>query len=64
VNYCDLDLLDHVKLPSGMRLIRQGQHLRALEVYHERLARRGGDTRRKAMARAWRFLPISSNTPA
>ena len=42
VNYCNEALLDHVVLPGGMRLIRRGQHLRALELYHERLARRGG----------------------
>jgi len=41
VTYCNEDLLDHIVLPSGMRLIRQGQHLRALELYRERLARRG-----------------------
>jgi len=39
--YCDLGLLDFIKLPNGMRLLRPDQHGKARQLYRERLARRG-----------------------
>ena len=44
-NYCDAGLLDHIRLENGTRLLREGEHRRAMHIYRDRLGRRGGDRR-------------------
>jgi hypothetical protein len=39
--YCNLGLLDHIRLANGTRLLRRGQGARVRDIYTERLARRG-----------------------
>ena len=39
--YADLGLLDHIVLPNGMRLFREGQADRVKEIKKQRMALRG-----------------------
>lgn len=48
--YADLGLLECQRLANGVRLFKPSAAARVREIRAERLARRGGDTRRKATA--------------
>jgi len=41
IKYCDLGLLDYIRLSNGLRLLRRGQEPRVGEIRTERLSRRG-----------------------
>jgi hypothetical protein len=48
VIYCDLGLLDHIRLANGVRLLKPSAAGRVREIYAERIARRGGSKRTAA----------------
>ncbi len=39
--YCDLHLLDYVIAGNGMKLIASEEYVRAIQLYRERISRRG-----------------------
>jgi len=45
VIYCDLGLLDHIRLANGVRLLKPSAGGRVKEICAERIARRGGSKR-------------------
>jgi DNA-binding transcriptional MerR regulator len=41
IKYCDLGLLDHIRLRNGSRLLRRGQEDRVRQIRADNTARRG-----------------------